>query len=279
MAQTDFYQGILEKSSFDSKKLPGILAAVFIFIAGLMIFQDYLESRRQDRSFYFSESFLFKTIWFLFIPTLPVLYKQLKKKHPKGPYSIALFIIVPVLIHFIILPFVFLFLTELFYNGRYDLYKILTYTLANDLYVLIGVYSIFVLGYKHFSEVAAVKLSAEKIQHPEYMVINNGKDNTIVKISEIIQIVAATPYVTIQLENQKYLHTATLKSINKILDQNTFIRVHKSAIVNLKKVVSYKSRLNGDYDLQLTNGEEIRLSRTYAPDFKKCFGTANRVKI
>lgn len=277
MAQTELDRTTAAGSSIDSRKLLAILCAVFIFIAGLMIFQDYLESRRQGRSFYFSESFLFKTIWFLFIPILPVLYKQLKKRQFKSPYSTISFIVVPVIVHFLILPFVFLILSITFYGGRYDLYKILTYTLANDLYVLILVYSTFVLGYRYFTKVSSVKISAEEFKFQETLVINNGKDNSIVKISEIVQIISATPYVTIQLENKKYLHTATLKSISKILNPDEFIRVHKSAIVNIYKVVSFKSRLNGDYDLQLKTGEELRLSRTYSADFKNRFETANRV--
>lgn len=250
-----------------SKKLLGILAAVFIGIAGLMIFQDYLESRRQGRSFYFSESFLFKTIWFLFIPILTLLYNRLKKQKLNFS-STTLFIIFPVVIHYLVLPFIFLFLSMTFYGGRYDLYKILTYTLANDLSVLLIVYSSFVLGYKYLSERISAKIPAGDRKFPETLMVNNGKDKTIINISEIVQIVAATPYVNIQLEGKKYLHTATLRSIHELLDPNDFIRVHKSIIVNIHKVISFRSRLNGDYDLQLQTGEKIRLSRTYAAGFK-----------
>lgn len=279
MAQSGLNKVIAEKSSPDSRKLLGILSAVFIFIAGLMILQDFLEAQRVGRSFYFSESFLFKAIWFLFIPILMLLYKQLKQRRLTGPYSTFLYILVPILVHFLILPFVFLFFSILFYGGRYDLYKILTYTLANDLYVLILVYSTFVLGFKYFSKAASAKISAEGPASPETLVINNGKDNSIIKIIEIVQIVAATPYVSIQLKDKKFLHTATLRSIHKLLDQTIFIRVHKSAIVNIHQILSFKSRLNGDYDLQLKNGEEVRLSRTYAAEFKKRFEPAKRVSL
>lgn len=279
MAQPGFHTGISGKSSIDNKKLLAILAAVFMLMAGIMIFQDFLESLRQGRSFYFSESFLFKTIWFLFIPILVVLYKQLKKQDFNGPFSTLVFILVPVSIHFFILPFVFLFFSVLFYDGRYDLYKILSYTLANDLYFLLTVYSTFVLGFKFNSVPASEKISAEIKDQQDIIVINNGKVNRIINIKEIVQIVAATPYVTIQLENKKYLHTATLKSMGDLLAKNNFIRVHKSFIVNKNQVVSFKSRLNGDYDLLLKSGEELRLSRTYAANFKKHFNVEHQVNL
>lgn len=87
-------------------------------------------------------------------------------------------------------------------------------------------------------------------------------------MNDIYQITAETPYISIQLNDKKYLHTETLKSMSTQLDNKVFVRVHKSSIINLDKVVSLKSRLNGDYDITLKNGAEIRLSRNYVADFK-----------
>lgn len=126
------------------------------------------------------------------------------------------------------------------------------------------------LGYKYFSTSTITDISNRKT-FLENIVISNGKDNTIVKVNDILQITSATPYIAIQLQNKKYLHTETLKSISEQLDNRIFIRVHKSTVVNTNKVVSFKSRLNGDYDLFLINGNEIRLSRTFAAHFKKLF--------
>ena len=258
-------------------KLLLIFSAFFTSVAGMMIFQDYLESRRVGRSFYFSESFLFKTIWFLFIPFLLVLYNQLKKQNITGRQATALFIVVPIFTHYLVLSVVFFSFSFLFYGGRYDLYKILSYTLSNDLTVLVVIYSSFVLGYKYFSGQTALLASREESQNPQTIVINNGKNNNIVQVSEIVQIVAATPYVEIYTQNKKYLHTSSLKSIQAVLDEKEFLRVHRSAIVNIYQVRSFKSRLNGDYDLQLKDGEQVRLSRTYAASFKSAL--ANRVSL
>ncbi|WP_250629758.1 LytTR family DNA-binding domain-containing protein [Aureibaculum algae] len=63
----------------------------------------------------------------------------------------------------------------------------------------------------------------------------------------------------------------------KQLDNKAFIRVHKSTIVNFNKVASFKSRLNGDYDIFLKNGVKLRLSRTYVANFKSNFKNGNRV--
>lgn len=255
-----------------------VLSGVFLSIVALTIFQDFLESKRSNIDFNFNESILFKTIWLLFIPILFILYKRLKNGRLDSYTKTTIFIVLPIVIHLFILPFVAVVFSELFFEGRYDLYKFFSYTLAHDLYKLVIVYTSFVFGYKFFSNRTQTIAETENKCLTETIVINNGKENVVVNIEAIIQISSATPYIFIHLENKKYLHSETLKSICTQLDDRVFIRVHKSNVVNIKKVSSFKSRLNGDYDLLLTNGELVRLSRTYSSAFKNHFNASQRVK-
>ena len=48
-----------------------------------------------------------------------------------------------------------------------------------------------------------------------------------------------------------------------------FVRISKSIIVNLMKVVSIKPALNGRFVCKLRNEEEVIISRKYVPDVKK----------
>ena len=263
--------------SAETKKNVGILLVIFISIIGLTIFQDFLESNRSGYSFYFSESILFKTIWILFIPLLASLSRILKNQNLDSFGKTTFFIVTPIIIHLVVLAFVFLLFSVLFYNGRYGIYKILTYTLANDLYKLVIIYSVFVFGHKYLSYKLTDIVSLNKKSCVRKIIISSGKNNTVVEVNDIYQITAETPYISIQLEEKKYLHAETLKSMSTQLDNKTFVRVHKSTIVNLDKVVSLKSRLNGDYDIFLKNGDELRLSRTYVADFNNKFKNAHQV--
>lgn len=256
-----------------------VLSGIFLFIGALNIFQDFLESKRSGFDFNFNESILFKTVWFLFIPIIVILYNRLKKERIKSYTQITTLIVFAIIIHLLIFPVVAVVFSELFYEGRYDLYKFLSYTLANDLYKLIIVYTSFVLGYKYFSNGTQRIEIAESKPKLDTLVINNGKENAIVNVRDIVQLTSATPYIFIHLENRKYLHSESLKSICKQLDQNVFVRVHKSTVVNILKINSFKSRLNGDYDLQLKSGDVVRLSRTYAADFKNHLIACQRVNV
>ena len=267
------------KLSVNLGKLFFVLSGVFLCIVALTIFQDFLESKRIGYAFYFNESILFKIVWFLFIPVLAVLYKKLKKETLDSYGKTAVLISSSIAVHLLILPFVALFFSLLFYQGRYDLYKFFSYSLAHDLYKLVLVYTSFVLGYKFFTNLTPNTYLTKSKPVLNTIVINNGKENVVVPIVDILQITSATPYIFIHLVNKRYLHSETLKSICSQLSSSVFVRVHKSSVVNISKVSSFKSRLNGDYDLQLVNGDLVRLSRTYAADFKNRFAAAHQVKL
>ncbi|HNJ56177.1 MAG TPA: LytTR family DNA-binding domain-containing protein, partial [Chitinophagaceae bacterium] len=80
-------------------------------------------------------------------------------------------------------------------------------------------------------------------------------------------------------QQKKYLHSQSLKSILQQLDEKQFVQIHKSCLVNINTIASCTSRLNGDYDLTLTNGSVLRLSRNYVPVFRQKTEKAHQVTL
>lgn len=262
----------------DTNRILLALSATFLVIVGLAILQDLAESIRSGYAFYFSESLLFKTIWFLFIPILTILYSRLECETLNSLRTTMLYIVGAIIIHFGLLLIVGFVLSRVFFEGSYDMYKWFSYTLARDFSKLIVIYTVFVLVYKAIRKKSAT-LSHDKSEGLNKLVITNGKENTVVSVEAIAKITSATPYIFIHLENRKYLYKETLTAISQRLDLAKFVRVHKTVVVNIEKVQSFKSRMNGDYDLRLKNGDTVRLSRTYASNFKMLFkkGTQDTV--
>jgi hypothetical protein len=209
----------------------------------------------------------------MFIPILAILYHILERGKLDSLRKTSLSIAAPVAVHFLLAPFIAFMFSVLFFEGRYDLFKFFSYTLAHDFYKLVIIYAGFVLSRKFFRQAFVVAPRVKEGGVLKKIVIKNGKNNTLVSVDDILLITSATPYIFIHLKNKKYLHSETLKSISQQLDCNIFIRVHKCTVVNVAKVLSFKTRLNGDYDLLLDNGEVVRLSRTYAANFKRNFKT------
>ena len=72
-------------------------------------------------------------------------------------------------------------------------------------------------------------------------------------------------YVKVVTKNKNYMVLSTMKSFLKKLPENQFIRIHKSYIVNLKKVINYTTRNVN------TDGEILPLSRKQKVIFKENF--------
>ena len=84
-----------------------------------------------------------------------------------------------------------------------------------------------------------------------------------VRVSDIIWIKGAANYVELYLEDGMVLHREALCSLAEKLDPEQFVRVHRSAIVNLSHLSEITSEL-GRYSLvELTNGQEVRIGDCY----------------
>ncbi|MFD0940986.1 LytR/AlgR family response regulator transcription factor [Pedobacter boryungensis] len=94
----------------------------------------------------------------------------------------------------------------------------------------------------------------------------SGQGYRLVDIDDIIHIAADSNYSVFHLLNlEKIAVSKILKDYEEILPENTFVRVHKSSIVNLKYIKEYNSK-NG-LQVILDNGETINVSRRRASDF------------
>jgi two-component system LytT family response regulator len=82
-------------------------------------------------------------------------------------------------------------------------------------------------------------------------------------IGDILWIEAEENYVRIHTANESHLLRETIGRLESRLDPRSFIRVHRSSIVNLQYVKEVKNAADGDANVVLTNGEKIPMSRSY----------------
>ena len=74
---------------------------------------------------------------------------------------------------------------------------------------------------------------------------------------------AAGDYMCIHTDGETFVLRATMRELESRLDPRSFPRVHRSTLVNAKRVVSLRPHLNGEQFLALDCGHEIKLSRSY----------------
>lgn len=174
------------------------------------------------------------------------------------------------LLHLLLVPLSVWFLSSLLKEQAYGFIKVFTYTLANDLVKILLMYALFLFLLKYVFLAKQAETPIPVVKAIDCLTLSSGKHNFVVKFEDVLCVKSATPYVSIQTENKQHLHLISLKSISKELDAR-FVRIHRSCIVNMDKIKHYKSRLNGDYDVELKDGTSLRLSRNYYKQFKASF--------
>ena len=106
----------------------------------------------------------------------------------------------------------------------------------------------------------------------EHLVIKNAGGISFVKISEIDWIEAADYYACLHVGNKSHLLRRSMAELEQELDQNMFCRTHRSSIVNLDRVKSLKLGEDGEHEVLLENGTNLRLSRRYRKELQARLG-------
>ena len=122
----------------------------------------------------------------------------------------------------------------------------------------------------HIAENAMAQSEAES-SDKEFLSVKADYKTQLVKISDIIYLESAGEYVRLHIEGSPSITTLfRLKNMETSLSQDSFMRVHRSYIVNLKRISSYtKGRIF------LENGEYIPLGENYKARFLEYFNKLN----
>lgn len=95
-----------------------------------------------------------------------------------------------------------------------------------------------------------------------------------VRVVDIDWIEAAGVYVTLHVGGKQLLYRASLSGLAENLDPQRFVRVHRSAMVNIDSIVRLEPVSHGEFDLILRNGGETRVSRSYRAVLEQRLGQA-----
>ena len=94
------------------------------------------------------------------------------------------------------------------------------------------------------------------------LVVKNAGRVTFVRVDEIDWIEAADYYVRLHVARKSHLLRETMSALEEQLDPARFFRVHRSAIVNLDRLVEIQPYFHGEHVLVLSDGSKLKLSRS-----------------
>jgi len=88
-----------------------------------------------------------------------------------------------------------------------------------------------------------------------------------VDVDSIEKIDAAGDYMCIYTGDNTLILRETMKDLEKRLDPQRFPRIHRSTIVNARRVIELRPHTNGEGFLRLDCGHELKLSRSHRDKF------------
>jgi two-component system LytT family response regulator len=104
------------------------------------------------------------------------------------------------------------------------------------------------------------------------LAIKTGGKVVFVKTSDIDWIEAADNYVNLHVGADSHLLRETMTAIEARLDPKHFLRVSRSAIVNVDRIKELQPMFHGDYTIILRNGAKLGLSRNYREKIQQLLG-------
>jgi two-component system LytT family response regulator len=114
--------------------------------------------------------------------------------------------------------------------------------------------------------------------HRARYVVRNAKTRMVVPVAGIDWIDTADNYLRLHVGDRTHMVRGTLKRAEGELDPTQFVRIHRSALVQVSRVVSITRRVGGWYVVAMANGARLRTSRRYLHRVQALKGDAIRTR-
>ena len=108
----------------------------------------------------------------------------------------------------------------------------------------------------------------------ERVVVKTGGRIFFLKTAEVDWIEAYGNYVRLHVGQTSYLLREPISSLEAQVDSARFLRIHRSALVNIERIREMQPMFHGQYVVILHDGTRLTLSRRYRSKLQKSLGKA-----
>jgi two-component system LytT family response regulator len=126
---------------------------------------------------------------------------------------------------------------------------------------------------RRFAEaLARAKEQARRKGEPGYVrrfLVRLREKVIFVRADDVDWIEAADYYSSLHVAGRAHLLRETMNDLEKQLDPERFVRIHRSAIVNVERVREMHPLFRGDAMLVLEDGTQLKLSRARRDEFER----------
>jgi hypothetical protein len=142
------------------------------------------------------------------------------------------------------------------------------YEMRKDLLAYVGLVMFFLLA-ERFTIVTAKQPDkrpdvSERPAPTQELWLRDGRTSVLIDPTEIVAVTSAGNYVEYRLTaNRTHLVRATLQTQEDRLAPLGIVRVHRTRLINLKRIVALEWRQSGDFEVRLDTGETVACSRRF----------------
>jgi len=104
----------------------------------------------------------------------------------------------------------------------------------------------------------------EERKYSERLIVKSGGRVFFVRTEEIDWVEASGNYVKIHTKNDAHLLRESMKNMEARLDPKTFVRIHRSAIVNIDRIKELEPWFHGEYIVIMRDGTRLTASRVFS---------------
>ncbi len=134
-------------------------------------------------------------------------------------------------------------------------------------------YCVMNLGVMAFRYLREREAKSAPVPQPEptperFAVRKRGGSEVVVEVADIDWVEASGNYAILHVAGETFEIRSSLAKLEAELDPKRFVRVHKSHLVNIGRVVEVVPWVSGDWRIRLQDGAEVNLSRRYRQRFE-----------
>jgi two-component system LytT family response regulator len=119
---------------------------------------------------------------------------------------------------------------------------------------------------------AAVAGQTADARYVDRVTVRTAKGTLLLRTDDIDWIQADDYYARLHVGGRSYLLRETMRHLEERLDPRRFVRVHRSAIVNIDRVQTLQPYFRGAHVLTLKDGTQVTMSRSRRAGFEKIVG-------
>jgi len=121
---------------------------------------------------------------------------------------------------------------------------------------------------------ALIRNSGPTQEFLKRFLIKSGSASYFVKVEDIDWVAAAGNYVELHIGPKSHLMRKTMNTVEAKLDPQRFLRIHRSAIVNVERIKELRPRHYGDHKIVLSSGTQLILKRCHTAKLEQMVGEA-----